>query len=366
MLTINEILDLIQSNKINETNLTTKDLMKIEFYKQKLNEDVLHLPPEIDDTIDLIVNLVVILYEKGDVVTNKVLFELSNRFSDIINNDIFIKHPILSKHKFTLELYRNEVSEHEIPPPPVPIINESISGQAIPSKHKVAVNFNDSEILNKNELIGVLRHEFAHYWDYEKQAHRDNISTSQTQQKRDKNVEIIMKDKKPSIMISEFSDDSLYFYRDTEMQSYAHSILNDLLTILFSTIPKEQIIPSTKKNLTSFISYIEKSIPMLNSLLSIFGTEVVWITKHFNNKSKSKIKFRMMNNETKKQQFKYIDGRKVWKKVIKYIFSLMNEFYKKYNDEKFNDYFKKYHKKNITQYISVPNQSNEDIPDPPE
>jgi hypothetical protein len=46
MLTINEILDLIQSGKINESNLTSIDLMKIEFYKNKINEDVLHLPNE--------------------------------------------------------------------------------------------------------------------------------------------------------------------------------------------------------------------------------------------------------------------------------------------------------------------------------
>lgn len=40
MLTINEILNLIQKGKINESKLDSKDLMKIEFYKNKLNEDI--------------------------------------------------------------------------------------------------------------------------------------------------------------------------------------------------------------------------------------------------------------------------------------------------------------------------------------
>jgi hypothetical protein len=40
MLTINEILDLIQTGKINESNLDSKDLIKIQFYRDKLNEEV--------------------------------------------------------------------------------------------------------------------------------------------------------------------------------------------------------------------------------------------------------------------------------------------------------------------------------------
>lgn len=38
MLTINNILDLIKTGKINESNLSSKDLIKVEFYRNKLNE----------------------------------------------------------------------------------------------------------------------------------------------------------------------------------------------------------------------------------------------------------------------------------------------------------------------------------------
>lgn len=40
MLAVNQILDLIKNNKINESKLDSKDLIKINFYKNKLNEEV--------------------------------------------------------------------------------------------------------------------------------------------------------------------------------------------------------------------------------------------------------------------------------------------------------------------------------------
>ena len=56
MLTINEILELIKSNKINVSNLNSKDLIRIEFCKNKLNEGAIIIEEDVENIVEQIID----------------------------------------------------------------------------------------------------------------------------------------------------------------------------------------------------------------------------------------------------------------------------------------------------------------------
>lgn len=349
MLTINEILDLIQSGKINESNLTSIDLMKIEFYKNKINEDVLHLPNELDETIDLITNAIWVLKDKD--INKEVLKSLSNELSIIINNNIFINNTILSKNKISVSLtFDGDINHYQ-----------GFSGSYISDYDEININLRSpvylKKYLNNITIIDIknsIEHEITHFYDFLRQSDKDNTSIKQS------------KDKRANTFENSFHD-SLYYYRDTEMQSYSHDVYNNIIHSIFFNYNKSNIHPILKKILSSFLSYIETYVKEIKRL-NLNNFELLWLRHHYNQRENPKMKFDMINLTKGKKGIKYIDGRKVWKKILKYIYSLLYKFYENYTDKDYDKFLKKYFikKQHSIEIPPIPPPiDNYQIPDPP-
>lgn len=348
MLNINEILELIKSNKINESDIDSKDLIKIEFYKKKLNEDALHLPKELDETIDLISNAVWELKDKE--IDKEILKSLSDELSSLINKNIFIKNPLLSKNKISVSLTFDGNLNHY----------QGFSGSYISDYDEININLRSplylSKYLNNITIIDIknsIEHELTHFYDFLRQSDKDNTSIKQS------------KDKRANTFENSFHD-SLYYYRDTEMQSYSHDVYNNIIHSIFFNYNKSNIRPILKKILSSFLSYIETYVKEIKRL-NLNNFELLWLRHHYNQRENPKIKFDMINLTKGKKGVKYIDGRKVWKKILKYIHSLLYKFYENYTDEEYQKFLKKYFIKKHDDFDipPIPPPINYEIPEPP-